>query len=176
MSNDKYKPVPRVRMTLSLAVQNKVIHQLSTAFGISETWDRPHVITCFPSDFAHFMALVAKMDNPPTMKQLGVEYVDVRKDVLRTTVSQRGYYTMGKFFEDAVEQGEPEVKPEPVKQGIDYTADAENWGTALNNAAWVFNEACPEKSALLFNNLKAPLRAAILKYLGEVERLTGKNE
>lgn len=89
MANNNYKPVPRVRMTLSLAIQNKVLHQLNQAFGISESWDKPHEITCYPSDFARFMALLAKMESPPTIKQLKVEYVDIRKDVLRTTVQQR---------------------------------------------------------------------------------------
>lgn len=46
----------------------------------------------------------------------------------------------------------------------DWTDDAVNYGNALNEAAWVFIEECPEKSALLFNNTKKPLRAAILKY------------
>lgn len=102
---DKYKPVPRVRMTLTLAIQNRVLHQLSQAFGIMETWDRKHEITCYTSDFAYFMSLVAKMDNPPTMKQLGVEYIDIRKDVLRTNVSQRSQKWNGL---DAVPE-EPEV-------------------------------------------------------------------
>jgi hypothetical protein len=45
-----------------------------------------------------------------------------------------------------------------------WIQDAEEWGNALNDAGWAFLEACPEKSALLFNNTKGPLRAAILKY------------
>lgn len=44
-------------------------------------------------------------------------------------------------------------------------SDAEQWGNALNEASWAFIEACPEKSALLFNTSKASLRTAILKYL-----------
>ena len=47
----------------------------------------------------------------------------------------------------------------------DIRKDAEEWGTALNAAAWVFIEECPEKSALLFNTAKETLRSAILKYL-----------
>ncbi len=39
---------------------------------------------------------------------------------------------------------------------------------ALNEAGWEFLEKCPEKSALLFNNLKPALRAAILKYIETV--------
>lgn len=47
---------------------------------------------------------------------------------------------------------------------VEWTADAENWGNALNEAAWTFTGACPEKSALLFNTAKPALRAAILRY------------
>lgn len=53
---------------------------------------------------------------------------------------------------------------QPVKVP-DLRADAIGWGNALNEAAWVFTDECPEKSALLFNHTKAPLRLAILKYL-----------
>jgi hypothetical protein len=49
-------------------------------------------------------------------------------------------------------------------EAIAWTRDAETWGNALNEAAWTFVDECPEKSALLFNNTKGPLRAAILKY------------
>jgi hypothetical protein len=82
----EYKPVPRVRMTLSLAIQNRCLHELCAAFGIGESHGQIHEITCFPGDFAYFMGLVAKMDKPPTLKQLRVEYVDIRNDVKRTTV------------------------------------------------------------------------------------------
>ena len=51
---------------------------------------------------------------------------------------------------------------------IDWGADAENWGSALNDAGWAFTKACPENSALLFNNTKAPLREAIKVYLAAV--------
>lgn len=50
----------------------------------------------------------------------------------------------------------------------DYVRDAMNYGPALNEAGWEFINNCPEKSALLFNNTKAPLRMAILKYLDRV--------
>ena len=49
----------------------------------------------------------------------------------------------------------------------EWTKDAEAWGGALNDAGWLFlselNED-PQKSALIFNNTKGPLRAAIMKY------------
>ena len=46
----------------------------------------------------------------------------------------------------------------------EWAKDANEWGGALNYAAWEFVNECPEKSALLFNNTKGPLRAAIMKY------------
>lgn len=54
-------------------------------------------------------------------------------------------------------------------QSINYKKDAEEWGGALNEAAWTFIEDNPEKSALLFNTCKTSLRAAILRYLERVE-------
>lgn len=50
---------------------------------------------------------------------------------------------------------------------VEWEKDAEEWGPALNGAGWLFlselNED-PQKSALIFNNTKGPLRAAIMKY------------
>lgn len=46
--------------------------------------------------------------------------------------------------------------------------DAMEWGWALNDASWTFSRVCPEKSVLLFNNTKAPLRDAIFTYLEHV--------
>ena len=50
---------------------------------------------------------------------------------------------------------------------VEWAKDAEEWGPALNEAGWLFlselNED-PQKSALIFNNCKGPLRAAIMKY------------
>lgn len=65
--------------------------------------------------------------------------------------------------------------PQPV-QGeagavVDWAKDAREFGKALNDAGWEFIEHCPEKSALLFNNTKVPLRLAILKYLEQVVAL-----
>lgn len=55
--------------------------------------------------------------------------------------------------------------PPPAAGVPDVRSDAENWGNALNEAAWLFVDVCPEKSTLLFNHAKASLRTAILKYL-----------
>ncbi len=51
-----------------------------------------------------------------------------------------------------------------VGEDTSWTHDALHYGSALNAAAWVFVERCPEKSALLFNSVKEVLRAAILSY------------
>jgi hypothetical protein len=165
---EKYKGVPRVRMTLTPAIQNRVLHQLSTAFGIQESWDRVHEITCYSSDFGHFMSLLAKMDSPPTLKQLKVEYVDIRKDIKRTSVHQRPLNW------EAFQKEDDELPVEPAVVNasfpVDYRSDAVNFGDALNEAGWIFSNECPEKSATLFNNIKAPLRLAILKYLDEVDK------
>ena len=69
------------------------------------------------------------------------------------------YTTPAEESIDAIEQALTQQR-----EVVDWKHDAESWGDALNEAAWVFVEQCPEKSALLFNNTKAPLRAAILKY------------
>lgn len=45
-------------------------------------------------------------------------------------------------------------------QGIDVSYD-----NALNEAGWAFIEACPEKSALLFNHCKPSLKVAIETWL-----------
>ena len=118
MSKSEYKPVPRVRITLTSNVQKRVLEQLSKAFGISETFNQKMEVTCYQSDFAVFMDLLGKMDNPPTIKQLQMEHVDVRRDVHRISVSQRG---IANLFEDGpddeVEMPEslPEASPLPVE-------------------------------------------------------------
>ena len=58
------------------------------------------------------MDLVAKMDKPPTLKQLRVEYVDIRNDVRRTTVqSQNRKWNCEEVLE------EPEPEPNPSAEG-----------------------------------------------------------
>ena len=60
---------------------------------------------------------------------------------------------------------ESELEAALQQQGdTNWLGDAENYGNALNAAGWAFLENCPEKSALLFNNVKPALRAAILEY------------
>lgn len=112
MSKPDYKPVPRVRMTLTANVQNRVVTQLLTAFGITETFNQKMEITCFPSDFATFMGLLGKMDKPPTIKQLQMEHVDVRRDVHRITVGQRGLACL--FDAEPGDNDEPAEMPESL--------------------------------------------------------------
>ena len=60
---------------------------------------------------------------------------------------------------------ESELEATLQQQGdTNWLGDAENYGNALNAAGWAFLENCPEKSVLLFNNVKPALRAAILEY------------
>lgn len=61
--------------------------------------------------------------------------------------------------------------PAQAEPASPWTKDAEEWGDSLNEAGWVFVDRCPEKSVLLFNNVKPALRAAILKY---AELVAGK--
>lgn len=131
MSSNNYKPVPRVRMTLTQTVQLKVLRQLFMAFGIMETQSSNHEITCYPSDFAYFMSLLAKMESPPTMKQLKVEYVDIRKNIVRTSVSQRSY---AENVEDTVEDSDATIKEETPETGEDKK-------TAPIPTAWVVEGA-----------------------------------
>ncbi len=50
-------------------------------------------------------------------------------------------------------------------EAVDFSADARDWGNALNDAAWSFtNEYGPDMPPFLFNNCKRMVRAAILKY------------
>lgn len=52
----------------------------------------------------------------------------------------------------------------PAGSSDAWTNDARSYGNALNEAAWLFVDQCPEKSALLFNSAKVVLRSAILRY------------
>lgn len=58
-----------------------------------------------------------------------------------------------------------------MNQIKDFTRDAEEWGSALNEAAWKFIDVCPEKSATLFNTCKGALREAILVYASKITLL-----
>jgi hypothetical protein len=79
------RPKPMVRMTLSLAIQNKVLGALSR-IGINESYPEPHVITLNPHIFGHFIAYCAELEEPPTLKQLKIELIDLKKDPRRTTI------------------------------------------------------------------------------------------
>jgi hypothetical protein len=67
-----------------------------------------------------------------------------------------------------------EAAPAAVHQGsVDYAADAQAWGDALNDAGWRYMAAHKEiigepVSAKLWNFGKAVLREAILAYVGAV--------
>ncbi len=63
-----------------------------------------------------------------------------------------------------IEEHRPSCFTIPLLAGSAWSLDAASYGSALNEAAWVFIDQCPEKSALLFNSIKVVLRAAILRY------------
>jgi hypothetical protein len=74
-----------VRVTLSLAVQNKVLPALST-IGINESYPEPHVITMRPHIFGIFLAKCALLDPPPTLKEMKIELIDFIKEPRRTVI------------------------------------------------------------------------------------------
>lgn len=78
-----------VKMSLSPAVQNMVLSQLNTAFGISESYPQRHVITCRPDHFCRFMAEVSKLPQKPSIDQLNIEYLDPKAEPMRTNVRCR---------------------------------------------------------------------------------------
>lgn len=53
---------------------------------------------------------------------------------------------------------------------MNYKQDAEQWGNALNEAAWAFTQAGLVKSTRPVETCKPALREAIRVYLEAVER------
>lgn len=91
MSMSQPKSYPMVRITLSLAIQNKVLRALNSALGINESYPEPHVITMKPRLFGEFVAACAELEDPPSLKQLKVEKVDLLKEPRRTVIKYRGH-------------------------------------------------------------------------------------
>jgi hypothetical protein len=74
-----------VQMTLSGSVQNKVLRALSQ-IGINETYPESHVLTLRPHIFGTFIAFCSKLDTPPTLKELNIEWIDLVKAPRRTVM------------------------------------------------------------------------------------------
>lgn len=94
MKKHKEYPIRRMRVTLSLEVANELLLPvLSKVCRISETSAPSMVITMgFPS-FGFFMAEVAKIEPAIPLKNLGIEYVDLRQEPTRITVRHGLVYT-----------------------------------------------------------------------------------
>lgn len=88
MSEKSKPPYIMYQITLSLAVQNKVLKALST-IGISESYSESHIITMSSAIFGDFIAACVNLDDPPSLKQLKIEKVDLRSQPRRTVIKYR---------------------------------------------------------------------------------------
>lgn len=79
MSKPRIHPRYRMKVTLTPHWQNVLLTRLSQTLGIMESFNTDHEIFMGPSTFMVFMNELAKMDNPPTLKQLKLEQIDLRK-------------------------------------------------------------------------------------------------
>ena len=89
MKKHKEYPIRRMRVTLSLEVANELLLPvLSKVCRIHETSTPTMVITMDFTTFGLFMAEVAKVEPEISLKNLGIEYVDLRQEPTRITVRQ----------------------------------------------------------------------------------------
>lgn len=87
-------PIRRMRVTLPLKVANELLLPvLSKVCCIHETSAPSMVITMDFATFGLFMAEVAKVEPEISLKDLGIEYVDLRQDPTRITVRKGITYT-----------------------------------------------------------------------------------
>lgn len=95
MKDPNYKPRMVVRMTLTLAWQNKLLGLLHTHFGISESFTEPHTLYVDPQTFLKFIFAANSNGKTLTLKQLGAEFVDFKKEPRITVVKPYSSYTEG---------------------------------------------------------------------------------
>ena len=94
MTQNKEHPIRRMRVTLSLKVANELLLPvLSKVCRIHETSAPSMVITMDFTTFGLFMAEVAKVEPAIPLKNLGIEYVNLRQEPTRITVHQHHTYT-----------------------------------------------------------------------------------
>ena len=94
MLKNKEYPIRRMRVTLPLKVANELLLPvLSKVCRIHETSAPSMVITMDFSTFGLFMAEVAKVEPAISLKNLGIEYVDLRQEPTRITVRHGLVYT-----------------------------------------------------------------------------------
>ena len=87
-------PIRRMRVTLPLKVANELLLPvLSKVCRIHETSAPSMAITMDFTTFGLFMAEVAKVEPAVSLKNLGIEYVDLRQEPTRITVRQGITYT-----------------------------------------------------------------------------------
>ena len=87
MSKDKEHPIRRMRVTLPMKTANDLLLPvLSKVCRINETFPNSMIITMDYVTFGHFMAEVAKVEPAVPLKNLGIEYVDLRHEPTRISV------------------------------------------------------------------------------------------
>lgn len=116
--------------------------------------------------------------NKPWREQFTVQVINTRDALVKAGLKNLGWTSPEdtarmteemRNLEDELLMVEDALRAHDAA-AVDWTEDARNYGRALNEAAWTFVEECPEKSTLLFNNTKQPLRAAILRYAAALEK------
>ena len=94
MKKHMENPIRRMRVTLSLKVANELLLPvLSKVCRIHETSAPSMVITMDYTTFGLFMAEVAKVEPAIPLKDLGIEYVDLRQEPTRITVRHGSTFT-----------------------------------------------------------------------------------
>lgn len=89
MKQHKEHPIRRMRVTLPLKTANDLLLPvLSKVCRITETHAPSMVITMDFTTFGLFMAEVAKIEPAVPLKNLNIEYVDLRQEPKRITVRQ----------------------------------------------------------------------------------------
>jgi hypothetical protein len=86
----KERKFPMIQVTLDMKTQNKLLRILSKLFNISESFGEDHIITMKPHIFGLFMAEIAQIEDPPTLKALHVEMVDLLQLPHRTIIKYEG--------------------------------------------------------------------------------------
>jgi hypothetical protein len=110
MKKDRdYKPVPRVKMTLNLAWQNKLLLLLAEHFGVHESYTEDHVLIVHPGPFMKFFVAASKRHPALTLRQLKVEHIDARKEPRITVVRNWGTDCPSSYV-TGNEDGEPFAK------------------------------------------------------------------
>ena len=94
MFNNKEYPIRRMRVTLPIKVANELLLPvLSKVCRIHETSAPSMVITMDFTTFGLFMVEVSKVEPAVSLKNLNIEYVDLRQEPTRITVRQGITYT-----------------------------------------------------------------------------------